>query len=245
MSLRSSRTSYSNVVSDEIDFVSRSGSTARVSMPRARSRTLRPPGSEDRSRRASSSVAICPIVVMPNVSNRAAVFGPTPQRRARRQRCKKAASSPGAIASNPSGLQLSDAIFATIFPVATPALTVRPVLLANFRANRRRANAARFIERHVTKIDERFVEREPLNRMSARAKDREDLARDRFVALHVGRNDDELRAQLERAVEWDRRAHAEGRASYDAVKHDRAAMAPGYATGLPRKLGSSRTATLA
>ena len=56
----------------------------------------------------------------------ARLFGPTPHRRPTSSGAKYAASVPGSTSAKPSGLQASEAIFATIFPLATPALTVRP-----------------------------------------------------------------------------------------------------------------------
>ena len=127
MSSRSSRTSYSKVSSVEIDFVSRSGSTRRGSQPRAKSRTRSPHAPKSSRRRTSSSSARSPIVSIPNAFKRRCVFGPMPHSRPAGNGARKSASPPGAIASRPFGLHASDAIFATIFAAATPALTVSPV----------------------------------------------------------------------------------------------------------------------
>ena len=111
-----------------------------------------------------------PIVAMPKTLKRACVFGPIPQRRATGIGARKAASSPGATASRPSGLHESEAIFAIIFPVATPALTVSRVASRTSPANRGR-ELARSVERRHADGDEGFVERKPLD-LAALARER-------------------------------------------------------------------------
>ena len=111
---------------DRLRFAFRLDRGAR-STPRARSRTSRPHDPKSSRSRASSSAAISPMVVMPKTLKRVCVFGPIPHRRPTGSGARNAASSPGRSRAIRRAYSASEAIFAIILPVATPALTVRPV----------------------------------------------------------------------------------------------------------------------
>ncbi len=90
----SSRTSREKVISWLIDFVSRSVSIGRLSIPlawRARSRPFSP---NKRIISLSGHFAMSPMVWIPNSVNRADVFGPTPQSISAGSGLRNAASSP-------------------------------------------------------------------------------------------------------------------------------------------------------
>ena len=126
---------------------------------------------------------------------------------------------------------MSEAIFAIIFPVATPALTVRPVAskISLRIASRERA---RLFERRLAESDEGFVERETFDRLTSLAKIVEDLARDGFVLLHVGRDDEEIGARHARLVERHRGTHSVRPRFVRGGEHDRAPAASGDRDGL-------------
>ena len=151
-SCRSSRTSYSKVSSLEIDFVSRSVSTrARVDSAREVADFMPHEPKSSRSA-ASSSAASSPMVVdRRRGSGGPASSGRCPTGARPGSGARKAASSPGTTASKPLGLHESEAIFAIIFPVATPALTVSCVARRLVATDRGRSVAARLEHRRAAR----------------------------------------------------------------------------------------------
>ena len=180
MSSRSSRTSYSKVSSVEMDFVSRSGSTRRGSRPQASSRTRSPHAPKTSRRRASSSCARSPIVFDSERVQPALRFGPDPPQasgRKRRQRLRP--RLPVRSPADRPACTRREAIFATIFAAATPALTVNPVADATSRrisAASARASPKSAPSPMSTKASSSD---RPSTSVPARAENLEDLARNR------------------------------------------------------------------
>ena len=115
------------MVSDEIDFVSRSPPTSRSSIPRESWWKTSPRTPKRRTSQGRERSASCPAVSTPAARSCAAVRGPIPQIASTGSGARNSASRPGGTTVSPSGLSTSDAIFATDFPVATPHETVSSV----------------------------------------------------------------------------------------------------------------------
>ena len=131
--------SCSKVSSTLTDFASRSATTGRSSMARARRHSDAP--ADAPSRRTSSSslgVRSSSTVLMPTRRSRSAVAGPTPGIAVACIGPSTSASVPGTTTNTPSGLLISLAILAISFDEATPTDAVSPwvrsVMSARIRA---------------------------------------------------------------------------------------------------------------
>ena len=137
---------------------------------RARPRRARPPGRT---------------VVMPRSCSLAAVTRPTPQSRSTGSGCRNSSSPSGGTTSRPSGLATPLATLARNLVRATPTVIGSPTSLAHAaRAAARRSRAGvPEIRSQPADVEERLVDRQPLDQRRRVVEDLED----RLARLRVGR----------------------------------------------------------
>ena len=150
---------------------------------------------DDRRSADSGNPATWATVVIPIRWSRPAVTGPTPQSRSTGSGWRNA-SSVGGTTRSPSGFATALATLARNFVRATPTVIGRPTRSRTSRRSLAAIStglpASRF---HPAGVEERLVDREPLDERRRVLEDAEDgLARLR-VRLHARRHDDRVRAE--------------------------------------------------
>ena len=183
----------------------------------------------------------------PCVARISRVASPTPHSRVTGSGWRNASSSSGVTTRRPSGLSMSDAIFAASLIGATPTDATSDSSVAHAlldRARDRRAVAEQALA--AGDVEERLVERQPLDLGRVVAEDREErVATPRRSAPCGGARrspcGQRRSASAIGIAEW----MPNVRASYEHAATTPRRAEPPTSTGLPRSAGSSRCSTAA
>ena len=154
----------------------------------------------------------------------AAVTGPTPQSRSTGSGCRNSSSPSGGTTSRPSGFATPLATLARNFVRATPTVIGRPTRSRTSRRSRAAiSTGVPEIRAHPAHVEERLVDREPLDERRRVVEDLEHRLARLGVRRHARRDDDRVGAQPARLPAAHRGADAERLRLVARREHDPAA----------------------